>query len=139
MLLPRSNPSWLLGTHVNTTIFLVYLQSELITYPSMHECSTWLLLLPMAHMYNLIFLHPSVRTITVKHRPSAFLTSPLPYGTDGMSLTVIPPASTISLSTVGITNAFKALLCLPLLDFATVQPPYLLLAIMNSIVPSGLC
>ena len=43
-------------------------------------------------------------SIIVKHRPTAFLTSPLPYGTDGMSSHQL----TQSLSTDGITSAFVA-------------------------------
>ena len=70
-------------------------------------------------------------SITVKHQPTAFLTSPLPYGTDGMSSHQQAQYSSL-------------LLGLPLPSLPTPEglcncrAPYLLLATINSIVPSGL-
>ena len=54
-------------------------------------------------------------SITVKHSPAAFLTSPLPYGTDGMSSQQLAQLGNIPL----YCWDYLCLLCLPLTDFAS--------------------
>ena len=70
-------------------------------------------------------------SITVTQQLTALLTSPLPYGTDGMSSHQL--AQSLSL----YCWDYPCLLCLPLTVSATVEPPYLLLATINSIFSRG--